>query len=110
MIKTFADKDTRQFFEGQRVRAFEAIAAQAHRRLDALAVAETLRELQARPGNRFEALKGDRDGQYSVRINAQWRVCFRWQSKVSTTPQEEFKADPLDIPGDAVDVVIIDYH
>jgi proteic killer suppression protein len=110
MIKTFADKDTRQFFEGQRVRSFEAIADPARRRLDALAVAETLRELQARPGNRFEALKGDRAGQYSVRINAQWRVCFRWQPKVSEPPEEQTKSDPLDVPGDAVDVMIVDYH
>lgn len=109
MIKTFADKDTREFFEGQRIRAFGSIADQAGRRLDALVIAETLRELQARPGNRFEALKGDRSGQYSVWINAQWRICFRWEPK-TTEPQQKAKTDPLDVPGDAVEVAIIDYH
>lgn len=106
MIKTFADKDSRRFFEGERVRAFEGIADQARRRLDALAIAETLRELQARPGNRFEVLGGDRTGQYSVRVNAQWRVCFRWAPK-DDAPSS---ADPLDRPGNAVDVAIVDYH
>ena len=110
MIKSFADKETRQLFEGQRVRAFEAISEQARRRLDAVAVAETLRELQARPGNRFEALKGDRAGQYSVRINAQWRICFRWQPSPSHSSADDDKVDPLDVPGDAVDVAIVDYH
>ena len=110
MIKTFADRDTREFFEGQRGRAFESIADQARRRLDALVVAETLRELQGRPGNRFEALKGDRLGQYSVRINAQWQICFRWEPKTNELPPQEGKTDPLDVPGDAADVLIIDYH
>lgn len=110
MIKTFANKDTRQFFEGERVRAFEAIAGPAARRLDAIDTAETLRELQARPGNRFEALKGDRAGQYSVRINAQWRICFRWEPKTTALLAGGAPPDPLDVPGDAIDVLIVDYH
>jgi len=106
MIKTFADKDTRRFFEGERVRAFEGFADAARRRLDTLVIAETPRELQARPGNRFEVLGGDRAGQYSVRVNAQWRVCFRWEPREASPSS----ADPLDRPGDAVDVMIVDYH
>ena len=105
MIKSFADKKTRACFEGERVRSFEAFLDQALRRLDALVVAETLRELQARPGNRFEALGGDRAGQYSVRINPQWRICFRWEVR-----EPEAARDLLDQPGDAVDVEIVDYH
>jgi proteic killer suppression protein len=112
MIKTFADKETRAFFEGERVRAFEEFSDQARRRLDAVAVAETLRELQARPGNRFKALGGDRMGQYAVRINDQWRICFRWELSPSITEQTDVvnTTDPLDLPGHAGDVQITDYH
>ena len=78
MIRSFKDRETRRFFEGQRVTAFHGFANQAVRRLTLLDSAETLRDLAALSGNRLEALRGDRAGQHSIRINAQWRICFRW--------------------------------
>ena len=72
--------------------AFHGFADQAVRRLTLLDNAETLRDLAALPANRLEALRGDRDGQYSIRVNAQWRICFRWTE---------------DGP---CDVEIVDYH
>lgn len=78
MIRSFKDRATRRFFEGQRVAAFQGFAKQAARRLTVLDSAETLQDLAALPSNRLEALGGDRAGQHSIRINAQWRVCFQW--------------------------------
>ena len=78
MIRSFRNRETQRFFEGHRVAAFQGFADQAARRLVLLDSAETLRDLSALPGNRLEALRGDRAGQYSIRINAQWRICFRW--------------------------------
>ena len=78
MIRSFKDRDTRRFFEGRRVAAYQGFAGQAVRRLVLLDTAETLGDLAALPSNRLEALRGDRAGQHSIRINAQWRVCFRW--------------------------------
>ena len=78
MIRSFRDRETGRFFEGQRVAAFQGFARQAARRLVLLDSAETLGDLVALPSNRLEALRGDRAGQHSIRINAQWRVCFRW--------------------------------
>ena len=78
MIRSFNDRDTRRFFEGQRVAAFERFADQAVRRLALLDSAAALRDLAGLPSNRLEALRGDRVGQHSIRINVQWRVCFRW--------------------------------
>ena len=78
MIRSFRDRATERFFEGQRVAAFQSFAKQAERRLVLLDSAETLRDLAALPSNRLEALRGDRAGQHSIRINAQWRICFRW--------------------------------
>ena len=78
MIRSFKDRETRRFFEGRRVAAFQGFANQAVRRLILLDNAETLGDLAALPSNRLEALRGDRAGQHSIRINAQWRVCFRW--------------------------------
>ena len=92
MIRSFRDRATGRFFEGQRVAAFQSFAKQAERRLVLLDSAETLRDLAALPSNRLEALRGDRAGQHSIRINAQWRICFRWTD---------------DGPGD---VEIVDYH
>ena len=92
MIQSFKDRFTRRFFEGQRVAAFHGFADQAARRLTLLANAETLRDLAALPSNRLEALRGDRAGQHSIRINAQWRICFRWTDE------------------GAFDVEIVDYH
>jgi len=78
MIRSFSDRYTRRFFEGYRVRAFQGFADQAVRRLTLLDNAESLRDLAGLPSNRLEALRGNRAGQYSIRINAQWRICFRW--------------------------------
>ena len=78
MIRSFKDRETRRFFEGRRVAAFQGFANQAVRRLILLDSAEALGDLAALPSNRLEALRGDRAGQCSIRINAQWRVCFRW--------------------------------
>ncbi len=78
MIRSFKDRNTRRFFEGQRVRAFQGFADQSVRRLTVLDSADTLEDLAGLPSNRLEALRGDRAGQHSIRINAQWRICFRW--------------------------------
>lgn len=92
MIKTFADKDTEALFQGERVRRFVNIEGPARRKLDYLDAAAVLDDLRAPPGNRLEALKGNRVGQHSIRVNDQYRVCFRWKA------------------GDAYDVEITDYH
>ena len=92
MIRSFKDRNTRRFFEGRRVAAFQGFADQAARCLTLLDNAEALRDLAALPSNRLEAMLGDRAGQYSIRINAQWRICFRWTD---------------DGP---CDVEIVDYH
>lgn len=77
MIRSFRDKDTQALYEGKRVRRFEGFAAQAERRLDN---AVTLSDLAQFAGNRLEMLSGDRKGQYSIRINDQWRICFEWRA------------------------------
>ena len=92
MIRSFKDRNTRRFFEGDRVAAFQGFANQAVRRLTYLDSAESLNDLAGLSGNRLEALRGDRAGQHSIRINAQWRICFRWED---------------DGP---CDVEIVDYH
>ena len=92
MIRSFKDRETRRFFEGQRVAAFQGFANQAVRRLVLLDSAETLGDLAALPSNRLEALRGHRAGQHSIRINAQWRVCFHWTDE------------------GPCDVEIVDYH
>jgi toxin HigB-1 len=78
MILSYRDDWTRAFAEGRFVRAFQGFAWQAYRRLEILDAAVSLDELKALRSNRLEALKGDRVGQYSVRINMQWRICFQW--------------------------------
>ncbi len=94
MIRGYRDKRTRDFALGKRVKAFSAIERAARLKLDRLEAAVTLRDLAALPGNRFEMLKGDRKGQYSIRINDQWRICFeRWEGS----------------PGPS-NVEIVDYH
>jgi toxin HigB-1 len=70
--------DTRSFADGNRVKAFFAFERAARLKLDRLDAAISLRDLSALPGNRLEALSGDRKGQYSIRINDQWRICFAW--------------------------------
>ncbi|MCY4486870.1 MAG: type II toxin-antitoxin system RelE/ParE family toxin [Deltaproteobacteria bacterium] len=78
MIRSFRNRETQCFFEGHRVAAFQGFSYQAARRLVLLDSVETLRDLSALPGNRLEALRGDRAGQHSIRINDQWRICFLW--------------------------------
>ena len=92
MIRSFACRHTEKLYRGDRVSRFQAIAQQAERRLQVLDSATCLEDLMNLPSNRFEALGGDRKGQYSVRINQQWRICFRWS---------------VDGP---CDVEIVDYH
>ena len=79
MICSFKDSRTERLFNGEEVREFQAFARQAEKRLRILDAADTLRALQMLPSNRLEALKGDRQGQYSIRINQPWRVCFEWR-------------------------------
>ncbi|MXY39162.1 MAG: hypothetical protein F4027_16430 [Rhodospirillaceae bacterium] len=78
MIRSFGDRETRRFFEGRRVAALQRFARQTARRLVLLDSVETLDDLAALLSNRLEALRGDPGGQHSIRINVQWRVCFRW--------------------------------
>ena len=78
MIRSFRCRKTESLYQGRRVGAFQAVAGQAERRLQILDSARSLDDLRNLPSNRFEALSGKRKGQYSVRINDQWRVCFRW--------------------------------
>lgn len=94
MILSFRDQRTERFARGERVREFSGFSRQAEIRLDRLEAATSLKDLAAIRGNRLEALKGSRAGQYSIRINEQWRICFRW---------------PEGSPG-PVDVEIVDYH
>ena len=74
----YRDKRTERFAAGERIREFQAFKEQAERRLDILETAVSRRDLMHLPSNRFEALGGDRKGQFSIRINQQWRVCFEW--------------------------------
>ncbi len=92
MIRSFHCRDTEKLFNDFGVRRFRAIERIARRKLLYLNQVRILHDLKMPPGNRFEALKGDRKGQYSIRINDQWRICFKWQN------------------GDAYDVEIVDYH
>ena len=79
MIQSFRDKQTKQLYQGKRVRKFQAFARQAEKRLRILDAADTLESLIRLPSNRFKALSGNRQGQYGIRINDQWRVCFEWR-------------------------------
>ena len=94
MIVSYRDKRTRRFATGETVQAFHDFARQAYKRLEILGAATSLEDLQALPSNRLEALRGDRSGRYSIRINAQWRICFEWK-------------DGEPGPGN---VEIVDYH
>ena len=80
MIRSFRDRDTERFAAGERVRAWDSFRRQAERRLRVLDAATSLGDLAALNSNRLEALKGDRKGQHSIRINDQWRICFQWSS------------------------------
>lgn len=92
MIRSFACADTELLSSGKRVRHWVNIERAALRKLEQLHVSAQLDDLRVPPGNRLEMLKGDRDSQYSIRINDQWRVCFTWRD------------------GAAEDVEIVDYH
>lgn len=81
MIVSYRDKRTGEFAAGKLVKAFSGFARSARLKLDRLETATSLRDLAALPGNRFEALHGDRKGQYSIRINEKWRVCFEWPDR-----------------------------
>ncbi len=78
MIRSFRDKNTHRFADGERVLAFGGFQHQAEKRLRVLEAATSLRDLAQLPSNRLETLSGERKGQYSVRINSQWRICFTW--------------------------------
>ena len=78
MILDYRDKKTRDFAAGKRVKAFAGFERSARLKLDRLEAATSIRDMAALPGNRFEALVGNRRGQYSIRINDQWRICFEW--------------------------------
>ena len=93
MIRSFRDRQTAKVFERDRVRRLPPnVQRQAHRKLLMVDAAQALDDLRVPPGNRLERLSGDRKGQYSIRVNDQWRICFRWER------------------GDAYDVEIADYH
>jgi toxin HigB-1 len=92
MISNFKCPDTETLFSGKRVARFANIETVAMRKLAMLHRAANVNDLRIPPNNRFEALKGDRKGQYSIRINDQWRVCFSFEN------------------GNALDVEIVDYH
>ncbi len=94
MIVSYRDKRTRKFAIGETIREFQSFARQAEKRLEILDAAPHKEALMMLPSNRFEALRGDRQGQYSIRINQQWRICFEW-------PEESLGA---------VNVEITDYH
>ena len=79
MIRSFRSPQTGRLFRGERVKGFEAVARAAQRKLAMLDAAVELRDLAAAPGNRLEKLAGDRAGQYSIRINGRWRLCFAWR-------------------------------
>jgi proteic killer suppression protein len=81
LIASFKDNESRKLFETGRSRKFRAIERIALRKLDQLEAASTLDDMRVPPGNRLEALKGNRAGQHSVRVNDQYRVCFRWTSE-----------------------------
>ena len=78
MIRSFRDRNTEALYLGERVKRFQAFSDQAQRKLQMLDTARSLADLASIPGNRLEALRGGRKGQYSIRINRQWRVCFEW--------------------------------
>jgi toxin HigB-1 len=92
VIRSFRDRDTEELFHREASRQWAGIARIALRRLRLLHRARSLTDLRVPPGNRLEALKSDRAGQYSIRVNDQYRICFRWED------------------GDAYDVELTDYH
>lgn len=92
MIRSFRDKKTERFFSGETIKEFSSVSRVAERKLTMLDNASDLKDLLSLAGNRLEKLKGDRIGQYSIRINDQWRICFVW------------------MPDGPHDIEITDYH
>jgi proteic killer suppression protein len=92
VIRSFRDKETERIFRREFSRKFQRIATVAKRKLDQMHAAAAISDLGAIPGNRLETLAGDRAGQRSIRVNDQWRICFRW------------------VEPDALEVEIVDYH
>lgn len=92
MIKSFRCKDTEKLFRDRKVRTFDTIERIARRKLYLLHASKTLEDLKVPPGNKLEKLSGNREGQWSIRINNQWRICFMWED------------------GDCYQVEIVDYH
>jgi len=92
VIRSFRCRETEKVFQRLFSRKFQAVARVAKRRLDQLHAATSLADLAVIPGNRLEVLAGDRAGQHSIRVNDQWRICFRWKE------------------GDAFEVEVVDYH
>jgi proteic killer suppression protein len=92
MIRSFKCKYTQQLFEGQDILRFKSFRSVVERKLEMVHRATTLEDLRVPPNNRLEALKGDRKGQHSIRINDQWRICFEWRDN------------------EAWNVEIVDYH
>jgi proteic killer suppression protein len=80
MIRNFADKKTEKFFSGERIKTFSGFKKAAERKLVMLDCAEELVDLLVPPANKLEKLSGDRKGQYNIRINDQWRICFVWRN------------------------------
>ena len=94
MISTYRNRRTEAFANGERVREFSGFDRQGWRRLEILDAATSLEDLRALPSNRLEALPGHREGQFSIRVNLQWRICFEWPASAS---------GPLNVE-------IVDYH
>lgn len=92
MIRSFASRETERLYHREHVNRFRAFERIALRKLRMLDAAAAVTDLRVPPGNRLEKLKGDREGQWSIRINEQWRICFRWED------------------GDVFGVEIVDYH
>ncbi len=92
MIKSFRCKDTEKLFDDKDVKRFRSISRKARMKLEMLHATVSLDGLKVPPGNRLESLKGDRKGQYSIRIDSKWRICFKW------------------IDGNSHEVEIVDYH
>ena len=92
MIQSFKDEDTATLFQARKTRRWQSIQAVALRKLDMIHAAARLTDLRVPPGNRLEALSGDRKGQHSVRVNDQYRICFRWKGS------------------HAYEIEIVDYH
>ena|SRR5579872_5357394 len=109
-IRRCRDKRTARFLAGEHVREFQGFAEAAAKALTKLQAATVLGDLLFPPSNNFEALSGDRKGQYSIRINRRYRVCFTWVVTGSAATNATTETDLLKMIGDADNVEITDYH